>query len=156
MSKVKETMTINGVSLPTTALIINQADISLNKVVTLSKAMTLPTDSNERKNYPLCAGVLRYFPAALAGVARISKVGNDKHNPGEPLHHARSKSTDHTDCIVRHLIDTEDLLAAKNNGVSITDQQILDEVSQMAWRALAYAQLIHEQLGSPLAPGAKK
>ena len=39
---------------------------------------TLPTDSAARKAVPLCAGVLRYFPAALAGVARISKAGNER------------------------------------------------------------------------------
>lgn len=117
---------------------------------------TLPTDSAARKNYPLFSGVLRYFPAALAGVARTSKVGNDKHNPGEALHHARGKSTDHGDCILRHLTDVEDLLAARNRGDEITNAQILDEVSQMAWRALAFAQELHEKLGAPLAPGATK
>src|ERR1700722_11536324 len=55
-----------------------------------SASMTLPTDSNERKTYPVLSGCVKYFPAALAGVAKISKLGNDKHNPGEPLHHARS------------------------------------------------------------------
>ncbi len=118
--------------------------------------MTLPTDSNERKMYPLLSGVLRYFPAALAGVARTSKLGNDKHNPGQPLHHARGKSMDHGDCIVRHLMDVGDLVAARNRGESVTNQQILDEVNQMAWRALAYSQELHEKLGAPLAPGAVK
>jgi hypothetical protein len=113
--------------------------------------MTLPTDSAERKNYPIARGCLNYFPAALAGIARISKLGNDKHNPGQPLHHAREKSTDHSDCIIRHLIDTEDLLAA-----NASPEQILTEVSQMAWRVLAYSQILHEKYGAPLAPGAKK
>jgi hypothetical protein len=118
---------------------------------------TLPTDSAERKTFPLFSGLLRYFPAALAGVARTSKLGNDKHNPGQPLHHARGKSMDHGDCVIRHLMDVEDLLAALNRGdTSITDQQVLDEVNQMAWRALALAQEIHEQFGAPMAPGAKK
>lgn len=119
--------------------------------------MTLPTDSNDRKNYPLLRGCLRYFPAALAGVAKISKQGNDKHNPGEEMHHARGKSPDHGDCIVRHLIDTEDLLAAlSRSDDKVTRQQILDEVSQMAWRALAFSQELHEKFGAPMAPGAKK
>jgi hypothetical protein len=118
--------------------------------------MTLPTDSAARKGYPLFSGLLRYFPAALAGIARISKLGNDKHNPGEEMHHARSKSIDHGDCIIRHLVDVEDLLAAKSRGENIDPQQILDEVSQMAWRALALSQVLHEALNnSPLAPAAK-
>lgn len=120
--------------------------------------MTLPTDSAERKNYPLLRGCLRYFPAAIAGVARISKLGNDKHNPGEDLHHARGKSSDHGDCIMRHLMDTQDLLEAiKRGDADAKSQDVLLEVSQMAWRALAYSQELHEQLGgAPLAPGAKE
>ncbi len=120
------------------------------------KILTLPTDSAERKNYPLLRGCLRYFPAALAGVAIISKLGNIKHNPGEELHHARGKSTDHGDCIVRHLMDVQDLLEAKNRGESVSNDALLTEVDQMVWRALAYSQQLHEDLGAPLAPGAKK
>ncbi len=117
---------------------------------------TLPTDSKERKNFPLFSGLLRYFPAALAGVARTSKLGNDKHNPGEEMHHARGKSMDHGDCILRHLMDVEDLMAARARGEPIVKQAILDEANQMAWRALALSQELHEKLGAPLAPGAKK
>lgn len=113
--------------------------------------LTLPTDSKERKQYPIFRGVLRYFPAALAGIAKVSNTGNIKHNPGQELHHARNKSSDHGDCIIRHLIDVQDLLA--NDSTNHT--QILEEVSQMAWRALAYSQELHEQLGAPIAPGAK-
>lgn len=116
---------------------------------------TLPTDSNDRKNYALFSGCLRYFPAALAGVAKTSKLGNDKHNPGQELHHARNKSQDHGDCIIRHLIDINDLLAAKDRGEEVNDEEILNEVGSMAWRALAFSQEIHEKLGAPLAPGAK-
>lgn len=118
---------------------------------------TLPTDSNERKEYPLHRGCFRYFPAALAGVAKISKLGNDKHNPGEEIHHARGKSGDHGDCVLRHLTDVEDLIAAKERGdTTITTEQILNEVNQMAWRVLALSQELHEKFGAPLAPGAKK
>lgn len=123
----------------------------------ISSILTLPTDSAERKNYPIMSGCLKYFPAALAGIAKISKLGNDKHNPGQPLHHARGKSTDHGDCIIRHLIDTEDLLAARNRGDNlVTKEMIITEASQLAWRALAYSQMLQEELGAPLAPGAKE
>ena len=123
----------------------------------MKKTQTLPTDSAERKTYPILSGCVRYFPAALAGVANISKQGNDKHNPGQPLHHARGKSTDHGDCILRHLMDAEDLLAAYKRGNSeITPEMVLTEISCLAWRALAYSQELHEQLGGyPMAPGAK-
>lgn len=123
---------------------------------TSSFVTTLPVDSKDRKDYPVFAGCVRYFPAALAGVANTSKLGNDKHNPGEELHHARGKSMDHGDCIVRHLMDVEDLLAAMKRGDNVTKEQILTEVNQMAWRALAFSQEVHEQFGAPLAPGAKK
>lgn len=121
---------------------------------------TLPTDSDERKGVPVYSGVVAYFPAALAGVARISKAGNDKHNPGQPLHHARGKSMDHADCILRHMIDLADLLAEIDRakpGEAKPVEQALAEVSNLAWRALAYSQQLHEKLGgAPLAPGAKE
>ena len=123
----------------------------------MSRLTTLPTDSNERKDYPLFRGCLRYFPAALTGIARTSKLGNDKHNAGEEMHHARSKSPDQGDCILRHLVDVEDLLAALNRGDrKVTQQDILNEVNQMAWRALAFSQELHERFGAPMAPGANK
>jgi len=67
--------------------------------------MILPEDPQTRKNTPITTGVLDYFPLALAAVAQCSKAGNDQHNPGQPLHWAKGKSTDHADCIARHLID---------------------------------------------------
>lgn len=119
--------------------------------------MTLPTDSSARKEYPIYRGVMRYFPAALAGMARISKAGNDKHNPGQALHHDRAKSMDHGDCIIRHMMDVADLQAALERGsTAVTKQDVLNEVSQLAWRALALSQELHEKFGSPLAPGAKE
>ncbi len=122
----------------------------------MKKLTTLPVDSKERKNYPLFRGLLRYFPAALAGVAKTSKLGNDKHNPGKELHHARGKSSDHADCILRHLMDAADLLAALDReDPSVTKYDILTEVNQMTWRALAFSQELHEKFGEPLAPGAK-
>lgn len=127
--------------------------------------LTLPTDSAARKEVPLLSGVLRYFPAALAGVARVSKSGNDKHNPGQEMHHARGKSSDHGDCIVRHLVDVQDLTAIlERNQAELVheagDDAIREalklEVSQLAWRALALSQELHERLGeAPLAPAAR-
>ena len=90
----------------------------------------LPTDAKARKETPLCTGVLDYFPLALAEVARVSKVGNDQHNPGEPLHWAREKSTDQADCILRHLME-RGLIGADGMRHS----------AQLAWRALALLQL---------------
>jgi hypothetical protein len=116
---------------------------------------TLPQDSQLRKEYPLFRGLFRYFPAALAGVARHSKTGNDKHNPGEEMHHARGKSNDHADCILRHMMDLSEMLALGNDPNR--QKLILDEANALAWRALALSQILHEQhANAPLAPGAKQ
>lgn len=107
----------------------------------------LPLSSKDRKDVPIFSGVVRYFPAALAAVAKISKAGNDKHNPGEEMHHARSKSFDHADCIVRHLIDLDE-----RGGY---DENDIPQIAYIAWRALALAQVwLEEHEGAPLAPGA--
>lgn len=105
----------------------------------------LPTDPASRKAIPLVRGCLDYFPAALAAVAQLSQKGNDKHNPGEPLHHARGKSTDHADCIVRHLVD---------RGAVDPEDGIRHSV-KVAWRALALLQEELEAAGAPMARGAK-
>lgn len=117
---------------------------------------TLPLDSAVRKDIPLMRGCFNYFPSALAGVAKHSKVGNDKHNPGQELHHSRGKSSDHGDCILRHLMDIQDYLAAVERGSTFAPPIILAEVDALCWRALALSQELHEKLaGSPLAPAAK-
>lgn len=106
----------------------------------------LPTDSAGRKATPLASGVLDYFPAALAEVAKVSKAGNDKHNPGQPLHHARGKSTDHADSLLRHLVD-------RGSRDPETGQLHSAEV---AWRALALLQQELEDFGlAPLPRGAR-
>ena len=109
------------------------------------KAPRLETDSDKRKEYPIYSGVIRYFPDALAEVARLSKEGNDKHNPGEPLHWARGKSTDQLDCLARHLAEA---------GTLDTDG-ILHDV-KVAWRALANLQvLLERERGLPISPGSR-
>lgn len=75
-------------------------------------------------------GVLDYFPDAVAEVARCSKAGNDQHNPGQPLHWAREKSTDHADCLVRHLMERGTI-----------DSDGIRHSAKAAWRALAILQL---------------
>ena len=91
----------------------------------------LHTSSEERKMYAMARGLLDYFPDALAEVAKLSYLGNQKHNPGEEMHHARGKSTDHADCIIRHLV---------GRGGFDGDTR---ESAALAWRALA---LLQEEL----------
>ena len=92
----------------------------------------LPTDPGDRKSSPVTSGVLDYFPLAIAEVARVSKAGNDQHNPGQPLHWNRGKSFDHADCITRHLIER-----------GTVDSDGMRHSAKLAWRALA---LLQEEL----------
>lgn len=89
----------------------------------------------ERKAEPIHSGVLLYFPDALAAVARVSKAGNDKHNPGEPLHWSRGKSTDQMDCATRHSLTPETIDAETGEM----------EAAAMVWRGLAQLQLLEEK-----------
>jgi hypothetical protein len=108
--------------------------------------------SAERKEYPLTTGLMDYFPDALAEVAHVSWMGNEKHNPGEPLHHARGKSSDHADCCARHLSQRGGFDTIVING---TERLVRHSVA-LAWRALALAQEELEQdLLLPLPRGAK-
>lgn len=95
----------------------------------------LPTDSALRKDTPIFSGMLKYFPRAAAYVARISVLGNDKHNPGEPLHWAEGKSMDHPDCITRHLIE---------GGTFDPDDGALHD-GKLAWRAFANLETVLKQ-----------
>jgi hypothetical protein len=97
----------------------------------------LPTDSQARKDIPITTGVFDYFPDALAEVAKVSKAGNDKHNPGEPLHWTRGKSNDHADSVGRHLLERG----------GIDPDTGLRHSAQMAWRALALLQVELEEAG---------
>ena len=100
----------------------------------MSQAVLLPTDAKERKNLPIGTGVLDYFPKALAEVARVSKVGNDQHNPGEPLHWDRSKSTDESDALIRHFLERDK-----------KDTDGTYHAAKLAWRALAYLEKLLEK-----------
>jgi hypothetical protein len=91
--------------------------------------MTLPTNSKERKNVPVASGCLDYFPDAIAAVATVSRIGNEQHNPGQPLHWDRSKSTDHDDALMRHFLE---------RGTLDSDGQL--HRAKVAWRALAALQ----------------
>ncbi len=109
-------------------------------------------DSAYRKMFPMCTGLVDYFPDALAEAARVSWLGNEKHNPGEPLHHARGKSNDHADCIMRHLTERGgfDIIVIK--GV----EHKVRHSAALLWRAAALCQEeIEQERNFPLPRGAK-
>ena len=89
--------------------------------------------SAERKEVAVARGLFGYFPDALALVARHSVRSNEKHNPGQPVHWSREKSSDHEDCIGRHSL-----------AVAVSPDSLDGDVPHMvcrAWRALAALQL---------------
>lgn len=90
------------------------------------------TVAEERKMRPVAMGVLAYFPDALLEVALTSFAGNQQHNPGQPLHWAKEKSTDELDALTRHLLDR--LKGAKR------DTDGVRHLAKAAWRALAALQ----------------
>jgi Domain of unknown function (DUF5664) len=105
----------------------------------------LSTDATERKAIPLCTGFLDYFPDACAEVAHLSKIGNDQHNPGEPLHWARGKSADEADTIIRHLVDRGTI-----------DKDGVRHSTKVAWRAMANLQKeLEEAYGLPISRGSQ-
>lgn len=112
--------------------------------ITVKEPVLLPSDAKECKAFPVASGVLDYFPSALIEIAKVSKVGNDQHNPGEPLHHARGKSTDHADTLIRHFLE---------RGTFDADE--LRHSAKMAWRALALLQEELEAEGAPIARAAR-
>jgi hypothetical protein len=115
------------------------------------QASPLPTQSEIRKTIPLASGCFDYFPAALAAVAELSHWGNEKHNSGEPLHDARTKSQDDADCLLRHFTDRGKLDEIIVNGKQIK----VRHSTAVAWRALRILQKELEADGAPLAPGAR-
>lgn len=86
-------------------------------------------EAEARKGQPIFSGVLMYFPDALLEISKVSKAGNDQHNPGSPLHWDRSKSTDEADALVRHLL-----------GVGTLDTDGIRHSAKVAWRSLALLQ----------------
>jgi len=82
-----------------------------------------------RKQYPVGTGVLDYFPRALLEVAYCSWIGNEQHNPGQPLHWDRSKSQDEADALIRHFLERGKV-----------DSDGVRHSAKLAWRALALLQ----------------
>lgn len=92
-------------------------------------AVFVPPPPTPRKTMPIGTGVLDYFPDALRAVAHCSFVGNEQHNPGQPLHWNRELSTDEADALIRHFLE---------RGTVDTDG--VRHSAKVAWRALALLQ----------------
>ena len=99
--------------------------------------MSLPTDSQARKEIPIFSGFISYFPDAVAAVAAHSYASNEKHNPGEPVHWSRDKSTDQLDALARHLTEI---------GMGVTINEKVELLKAIVWRGMAELQLTIEEL----------
>ena len=99
--------------------------------------MSLPEDAKARKAIPIYSGFIEYFPDAIAAVAELSRIGNDQHNPGKPLHWDRSKSSDELDAMMRHILDQAGGTEADTDGVL--------HATKTAWRAMAHLQKLLEK-----------
>ena len=93
--------------------------------------------AKERKQTPVFSGVLKYFPDAIAEVAKCSFAGQQQHNPDKPLAWDRSKSGDEYDALMRHLMDST---------IDDYDTDGTLHLAKVAWRALAGLQKHLENL----------
>jgi phage tail protein X len=105
----------------------------------------IPTDDKLRKQIRAFQGFVKYFPDATAAVALLSKIANEQHNPGEPMHWAKEKSTEELDSLMNHLID----IACKGE-LSRDSDGILDAV-KIAWRGMANLQRLLDKHGLEIA-----
>lgn len=107
------------------------ADIAVGEGdIEREREMGKTMDKHElRKRTPIYSGVLKYFPDAIAEIAQCSLIGNEQHNPGEPMHWDRSKSPDELDAMVRHAIEA-----------GTVDDDGIRHSTKAAWRALAALQ----------------
>jgi len=119
--------------------VIENASKLVGKVLAI-----VPEDALARKALPVATGVLDYFPDALVSVAEVSRVGNDQHNPGQPLHWDKTKSTGHADSLVRHLLE--------RGGFDVDGVR---HSAKVAWRALALLQTELEDDSSEKAEAAR-
>lgn len=107
--------------------------------------MTWFTEDNEtrKKKWPIWDYMFKYFPLAWLEEVRVSVIGNEQHNPGEPLHWAREKSTDQLNTAFRHLFDYAE---AKARGVVVPrDSKGNAVLAQVRWRIGAQLQLDLEE-----------
>jgi hypothetical protein len=102
-----------------------------------------PEECGNLSNVMSLSDLFTEFAAPLAEVAQVSWYGNEKHNPGQPLHHARGKSNDHADCIARHHVEAGGFDGPMRHSAC------------KLWRALIAWQEELEAEGAPKARGAK-
>lgn len=96
------------------------------------------TESQRRKLLVVFDGFIQYFPRSMKAVANFSRLGNDKHNPGQPLHWAKEKSQDQSNCIARHLIDIGP------SWMEVDPEFGTFHAEALAWRSMALLETVLE------------
>lgn len=113
-------------------------DRDVYKHPALGEGYAYESESARRKAMPVFDGAFMYFRDALLAVAAFSKKGNDKHNPGQPLHWAREKSQDQANCVGRHLLD----IGPEWDEIDLEFNE--PHAVALAWRSLALLQTLLE------------
>lgn len=108
-----------------------------NRERATSVPVFMSTDSATRKLMPVATGTLAYFPDALMLVSWISRVGNEKHNPGQPMRWSKHLSGDEPDAEVRHMLDH---FRGEPPDPGLEPLGELGHLASKAWRALAHLQ----------------
>jgi hypothetical protein len=112
--------------------------------------MTLPTDYNARKAFPLLTFLTAYMPDAIEALVHLSIQGNVQHEiatpklqpfylPGDRIAWDRSKSTEETETAMRHLWDHMRGKRSESPD-NLYDSDGILHIVKTAWRALAEAQ----------------
>ena len=96
--------------------------------IEVNDAEVVTDKAQERKKIPVYSGFVKYFPNAMKEVAVCSRIANEQHHAGKPLHWDMDKSTDELDAMMRHLID--------HISEPIDDDGIR-HITKVAWRAMA-------------------
>jgi hypothetical protein len=94
-----------------------------------------------RKEVKLWDFMFHYFPRAWLEVARVAMVGNNQHNPGEPMHWAPGKSPDQLNSAFRHIWDY-------GTGEEF-DEDGCSHLAKAIWRLMAQLQLDIEKHDGP-------
>jgi hypothetical protein len=102
----------------------------------------IPQGDAERKAAPMFRGLLGYFAWACFKIAAHSLRSDRKHNPHLPAeeapHWRREASTDHPDCIIRHLCDAWGPRPDDFEGDDLDWEEY--HLTALAWRSNALLQ----------------
>jgi len=99
----------------------------------VTDAETVTDKAQARKKIPVYSGFVKYFPNAMKEVAVCSRIANEQHHAGKPLHWDMNKSTDELDALMRHLVD---------HTTDPIDDDGIRHITKVAWRAMAMLERI--------------